>query len=487
MSWGLSVMGAEVKQFLLGCCVAAVAGAASAEDFGAAVDALLAQNAPTLFGIAAPLAHSADPSPMQGYRVPERTAADSIALAEGLVAEFLTTEAAEHSDMMAFYPAAAPSHLISCIESDAETLEPGKMQPGVQRISLADGKVDTIVRGTSHCDGIRTTPWGTILFTEERDQGAAYEILNPLAISEPVTVLNGDTGETTDPTAVVRRPALPIMRWEGTAILGSGVIYGGDELRPGTTAPNADGGAMFKFIPALPHAGGAIARLEDSPLVAGKTFAMQVQCERDLVQYGQGCEVGNATWVEVDPAKARKQAHSKGATGFYRPEDLHQDLTYTAGVRFCFSNTGNDVAKNYAEIMCATDSDPMAPGPYAAGKLAPTTVINRFIEGDTEFNSFDNLDFQPGTGILYVAEDHENGDIWACLPDGADRDVKSDGCIRVASVKDSSAEPTGFIFDASGKAAYLSIQHSDDSAMPKVDGYGTDDLLKITGFGEVQK
>ena len=162
-------MEVELKRILLGALLVGVAARAGAADFGVAVDALLARNAPALFGIEAPLAHSAAASPMQGYRVAGRSAADSIALADGLVAEFLTTEAASHSDMMAFYPATAPSHLISCIESDAETLEPGKMQPGVQRISLADGKVETIVRGTAHCDGIRTTPWGTILFTEERD------------------------------------------------------------------------------------------------------------------------------------------------------------------------------------------------------------------------------------------------------------------------------------------------------------------------------
>lgn len=479
-------MGAVLKRVLLIGAMFAAGAPAVAEDFGAAVDALLAGKSPELFGIAAPLAASAPESPMEGYRVAGRSPEDSLSLADGLVAEFLTTEAAQHSDMMAFYPANAPTHLIACIEADAEELAPGKMQPGVQRIALADGKVETIVRGTSHCDGIRATPWGTILFTEERDQGGAYEMLNPLAIAEAVTVLDADTGETSDPAAVVRRPALPRMRWEGIAVLPSGVVYGGDELRPGTTAPNADGGALFKFIPATPFAGGAIATLEESPFVAGQSFAMQVQCERDKVQYGQGCEVGMARWIEVDPAKARSDANDKGATGFYRPEDLHQDLSYTQGVRFCFTNTGNEASMNYAEVMCATDSDPMAPGPFAAGKLAPTTAVNRFIEGDTEFNSFDNLDFQPGTGILYVAEDHLNGDIWACLPDGADRDLKSDGCIRVASVKDSSAEPTGFIFDASGKTAYLSIQHSDDSAMPKVDGFGTDDLVKISGFGEVR-
>jgi secreted PhoX family phosphatase len=50
------------------------------------------------------------------------------------------------------------------------------------------------------------------------------------------------------------------------------------------------------------------------------------------------------------------------------------------------------------------------------------------------------------------------------------------------SVMDSSAEPTGFLFDASGTTAYVSIQHSNDANMPAIDGYPTDDVLKITGF-----
>jgi secreted PhoX family phosphatase len=90
-------------------------------------------------------------------------------------------------------------------------------------------------------------------------------------------------------------------------------------------------------------------------------------------------------------------------------------------------------------------------------------VVNRFIEGDPDFNSFDNLDFQPHTGNLYVIEDHPNGDIFACLREGRDRDLKSDGCVKLLSVKNSSAEPTGFIFSPDGHTAYLSIQHSDDT------------------------
>ena len=109
-------------------------------------------------------------------------------------------------------------------------------------------------------------------------------------------------------------------------------------------------------------------------------------------------------------------------------------------------------------------------------------TVNRFIEGDTDFNSFDNLAFQPGTGNLYVIEDHPNGDIFACLQDGGDRDIKSDGCVKILSVKDSSAEPTGFIFSPDGRSAFVSVQHSNDVNMAKVDDYGTDDLIVVTGF-----
>ena len=92
------------------------------------------------------------------------------------------------------------------------------------------------------------------------------------------------------------------------------------------------------------------------------------------------------------------------------------------------------------------------------------------------------LVFQSVTGNTYVIEDHPNGYIWVCLPDGADRDIKSNGCIKIISVKDSSAEPTGFFFVPDGKTAYVNIQHSNDGNMQLLDDYGTDDLLKITGF-----
>lgn len=472
----------KLRKLALAALAATAVTPVMAQDFGQVVDQMLAERAATYFGIDAPLAAAA-PEVADGYRLPTHAAADTVALAPGLTASYLTRDVADAADMMAFYPAANPTHLILCIEGDREEIAAGKLNPGVQRVSLADGAVETIVRGTSSCDGIRTTPWGTILFTEEDDLGLAYEILNPLETNE-VVILDRATGETSDPARVVVRLALPTMAWEGIAVLENGVVYAGDELRPGTANEDADGGAIFKFVPATPYAGGAISDLSASPLVAGTTYAMQVQCRGGDVQFGQGCEVGLARWIEVDPTNARAAADAAAATGYYRPEDLHADPVFDGeGVRFCWTNTGNEGAHFFAEVMCAIDESPLEIAvANAAGEIEMTTVVSRFIQGDRDFNSFDNLDFQPGTGILYVIEDHDNGDVFACLRDGEDRDLMTDGCIRILSVKDTSAEPTGFAFSADGMTAYVVIQHSDDTNMPKVDDYGTDDIIVITGF-----
>jgi secreted PhoX family phosphatase len=460
--------------------VATAAVPALAQDFGLTVQQMLANQSEALFGIVAPLGASAQPTE-GAYRTPGDNAGDTVALAQGLTADFTTRELGNHGDMMAFYPAENPTHLISCVEGDREEIAAGKYNPGVQRISLTDGTVETIVRGSSRCDGIRTTPWGTILFTEEEDDGTAYEILDPLHTTD-VTITNRATGETTDPEHVIVRHALPIMAWEGIGVTAEGVVYGGDELRPGTADADVDGGGMFKFVPANPHTGGMITSLDASPLADGTTYAMQVSCRDDRPQFGQGCEVGNAVWVEVNAATARPDADAVGATGYYRPEDGDIDPVFTGeGVRFCWNNTGNEGGDNFAEVMCLVDSTPLVVAD-ADGAPALTTSVNRFWEGDTDANSFDNMAFQPGTGILYVIEDHPNGDIWACLPDGDDRDIKTDGCIKVLSVMDSSAEPTGFIFAPDGLTAYVTVQHSNDDNMANVDDYPTDDLVVITGF-----
>lgn len=468
---------------LLGGAALADDGEDLARDFGATVERLQSALSETLYGFKAPLPASAGPT-TGAVRTTTQPAWAQALVARGLKVEYLTRNAADATDMMAFYPAANPTHLITCVEGGRTVINSatGKLNPSIQSISLANGEVKTLVRGMTSCDGIRTTPWGTVLATEEASDGGAYELLNPLSLAD-VTIVNRATGQTSAPDRVIRRLALPTMAWEGIAVLANGVVYAGDELRPGTGGADRDGGAIFKFVPSVAWAGGpAITALSQSPFAAGNTFAMQVACVNNTQQVGQGCEVGNAAWVPVLATTARTDARTALATGYYRPEDLHQDLKYAdaanpAAVRFCWTDTGNEDALNYAEVMCAVDSKPLV-----ATAVERSVWVSRFIEGDPDFNSFDNLDFQPRTGNLYVIEDHPNGDVFACLPDGTDRNLDTDGCAKMLSVVDSSAEPTGFIFDASGKVAYVSIQHSDDALMPKVDDYGTDDVLRITGF-----
>ena len=467
---------------------AAVFGAAAPvladddKDFGSLVEQLLATRSEKLFGFEKPLKESAAPT-TGAYRTPGQSAAEQVLLAHGLRVEYLTRDAATNTDMMSLYPARNPTHLVTCVEAGRQLLANGKYNPSVQRIRLSDGQVETILRGMSGCDGIRTTAWGTILATEETSSGGAYEILDPLTVTEQ-TVLDRALGLVTDAAHIAKRTALPTMAWEGLAVLPNGVVIAGDELRPGSGVNNSDGGAIFKFVPTVPRSADAIpiSNLGESPLVAGWVYALQVSCVENAQQYGQGCEIGNAAWVPVNAATARADANAAGATGYYRPEDLHQDPMYRdaanpEAVRFCWTNTGNEDAKNYAEVVCGVDRAPLT-----ASNTLRSVELNRFVEGDPDFNSFDNLEFQPRTGNLYVIEDHPNGDIFACLPDGMDRDIKTDGCVKMLSVKDSSAEPTGFLFSADGTTAFLSIQHSNDTNMPLVDGYPTDDVLKITGF-----
>jgi hypothetical protein len=88
---------------------------------------------------------------------------------------------------------------------------------------------------------------------------------------------------------------------------------------------------------------------------------------------------------------------------------------------------------------------------------------------------------------VYVIEDDNFGEIWACLPDGGDRDLASDGCVSMLTINDPAAEPTGFIFDGTGEVAYYNVQHGEQPAVlldfvsNPVNGQ-TDDLIKITGF-----
>ena len=294
-------------------------------------------------------------------------------------------------------------------------------------------------------------------------------------------------------------------------------MIAGDELRPGG---DGDGGTIFRFVPETfyecdgsPVRPGKLCRnkitdLSQSPLVAGKNYALFHVCD-GATDYGQGCEAGDARWVAVDAATARADAAANGATGYCRPEDLHIDdfhgmFAGEDGIRWCWTNT---CGGGRGEVLCAVESSQSVaardevtevdgdalPGTFLAnGTELATVLTTRFVDGDGELNSHDNLDFQPITHNVYVVEDTDFGDIWACLQDGEDRDDHNDGCVRMLSIRDPEGEPTGFIFDGTGRRAFYHVQHGQQPASlldfesNPMNGQ-TDDLIMITGFDVKQR
>jgi hypothetical protein len=163
--------------------------------------------------------------------------------------------------------------------------------------------------------------------------------------------------------------------------------------------------------------------------------------------------------------------------------------------RACWANTGrldfggDTTVENsavYGEVMCLVEE------PNASVATGFTPAVTRFVAGSQQLGMPDNVAFQPHTGNLVVLEDGpttirtasgdlpRGNDLWMCLPDGADDDVLTDGCVRFASIRDTSAEPTGFIFLGSGEEAFVNIQHRAANDALGKENHGA--LVKISGF-----
>jgi secreted PhoX family phosphatase len=459
---------------LIGLAVVGLATSAAAVggfDFGLFRDHQLDAHSEQILGINKPVEASSTES--IGGVLADADPTALVTLAKGLHARVVTARpnAGPNIDMMALWPNDAnPTHLIACNEE-------GTAQPGLQRIRLADGFVETILTGTTSCDPVRRTAWGTIIFGEEATDGWLLEMINPLAttgvtFSRATGTISGGVGAAN----IVTRPAVGRLAFEGLALFPNGVLYYGDENRPAT---GTAGGAYFKFIPASPRGGGNITDLSQSPLAAGTVYGLRVGKRSGNTDYGQGTNTGLGTWINVDSAKAglRAAASTNKLTGYYRPEDAEIDPGALAegNVRFCANNTGNEADDHtWGETICVTDGTLVQ-----ATANAATPEVQYLVIGSADFAMMDNLAYQPGRGNWVIHEDGDgpaqgrNNDLWLCLEDGEDADTLSDGCERVGTLNDLTAEWTGGIFDRFGDHFYVSVQHN-------ATGHGV--VLDITGW-----
>ncbi len=466
---------------MLGVAVAAIS------DFGLFRDQQLQAKSSDLFGVKGALAGSSTVSanPAAATLDPRKLAAFAKSLHVQVVTKGV---AAPNIDMIGLWPDDTnPTHLIFCNEQ-------GTADPGVQRLDLATGDVETIVTGTTSCDPLHITPWGTVLFGEEAGGGAGggrmYELIDPLHTTN--VLLDRATGLFSDGEGagnIVPRAALGRLSFEGIGLLPNGVAYYGDEQRPGNGNP---GGSYFKFVPStLRDANaGPIASLADSPLVSGTVYGMRIGHRSGNTDYGWGTETGQGTWVQMATtadADLRALAATAHLTAYYRPEDLAFDgALYAAGsVKFCGNNTGNEASGHtWGNTICVTD------GTFAqAAANSAVPEVQLFVVGNSQFAMMDNVAYQPGRGDWVIHEDGDNiatgrnNDLWVCLPDRADADDQSDGCIRIATLHDlgparapnagEGAEWTGGVFDSTGTRFFVSVQHN-------MTGHGV--ILEITGW-----
>jgi secreted PhoX family phosphatase len=494
-----------VTSALAGLALAVLGPRARAEspkaDFGLFIADQLHAHSEQLFGFSHPLKESV----LGPYNGADNTKA--IEVASGLSVSLVSSSVASAADQIALWPDDDhPTHLFVCEEETSN--------PAVQRVDLSEppaSNATTIVTGLSSCDPVRRTPWGTIIVAEEAGaSGGFYEILDPLSISAPINVSDRSTGATSDSNHLVKRKAVGSLSFESFAIRHDGTMIYGDELAPGAVSTGSAGGALYKFVPTVPYVGTGqppITQPQLSPLASGSVFGLRVAANGST-NWGQGAEVGMGRWVAVDTAAAgvvdaagntilRNAQVLQKFTGYYRPEDMDLDpITASNGVfRACWANTGRlnfaggSLMENSAvhgEIMCIVEQ------PSATAPTGTIPTVTRFVGGSQQAGMFDNVAFQPHTGNLVVLEDGptsivtptgtepRGNDLWMCLPDGDDDDTLSDGCVRFASVRDTTAEPTGFIFLGTGESALVNIQHRAVNDAAGAGNHGT--LLKISGF-----
>jgi len=469
-------------------------------DFGTFVESQLGEHSEQLFGINHPLEKSAL-GPYDGAN-----SLQAIQVAPGLRVSLVSSGVASAADQIAMWPNEEhPRYLFVC---DEETTN-----PAVQRVDLSrppSSNTTTIVTGLTSCDPVRRTPWGTIIVAEEAGAtGGFYELIDPVNITTAIDVTDRDLGTNTSPMHLVKRQAVGSLSFESFAIREDGTMIYGDELAP--SGGNA-GGGIYKFVPSIPFQGnGPITVPGQSPLGAGKVYGLRVAASGSS-NWGQGAETGNGAWVEVNLAGAgvvdakgniilRTAQTLQKFTGYYRPEDMDIDPIAAEDdvFRACWANTGrmshtdSSLVENSnvkAEVMCLVEKPPSTAVPAPVTGTIP--VVDRFIAGSEERGMFDNVAFQPHTGNLVVLEDNSvnsvtkldplttelrGNDLWICLPDGDDDDVLTDGCVRFASIRDTSAEPSGFIFLADGESAFVNIQHRAYN-----DAHSLGALIKISGF-----
>lgn len=258
-------------------------------------------------------------------------------------------------------------------------------------------------------DGIVWTPWGTLLFAEERITAALKDPRVPNAVGGLVYEWSPAT------LTSVPLPAVGARSHEGLRFDPQGNLYGISESTPGI---NGSGG-LYKFVPDT-----------RGDLSSGQLYALRVI---------DPSRTGPAVWVPLDRAavavNSDAAAIAAGATGWGRPEDI--EIT-PSGVMY--------VAVTSEDLVLRVELD------------GDRAFVSNYIANVPGFEDPDNLALD-AYGNLFVAEDRSAGDLWMASRGHPGARVAS-RVVRFASLTDCAAEPTGIYFDRNGQTLWVNVQHA---------------------------
>ncbi|WP_299182436.1 alkaline phosphatase PhoX [uncultured Neptuniibacter sp.] len=307
----------------------------------------------------------------------------------------------------------------------------------IKLLQVADDPETENYDGYNALDGIRWTPWGSMLFAEETTGGRLFEVM-----------FEYDENNLPTQAKVFDRPAVGRLAHEGIDIDSQGNIYVVDEFRG---QRDGEGGGIYKFVPRT-----------FGDLSQGELYVLKVDTN-DAEALGQ------AEWVgPIDPATARQSGTAAGGAKYNRPEDLEiigetlyvaiTEGTYAAG------------SQNYDGRVISVDLESLQVKNFVMpGINVPVEQENLKISG---LDNPDNLGETPD-GKLIIIEDNKPSDIWIAGKDH-NGDGYADTVELFASLTDPKAEGTGIYFGKDPHTLFVNIQHSVNE-----DGDGTWAIRKL--------